>query len=438
MFRKLFLSFWLTVAIVAAALELLALQMRSLEQQSHARAAALAADAKPIADTYERGGAASAADLDRRFHDVNVVDAGFRSIVGRPVSAAQRDAAAMAARLHAAGFGDTAGIDGVVAARFPAASGNPFTVVVAARHGAFVWLLTRAYAPYGALAAMLVAGGIVCFVLARHFAAPLVQLGGAANAIAEGRLSTRVTPRLAKRRDEIGGLARDFDRMAERIESLVGAERRTLADASHELRSPLARLNVALSLARQQPAEHLPRIAREAERLDKLIAELLTLARIDSGVEAAAAPFDLGELLQEIVADGDFEARASGRRVELLAAEPCTVAGAAELVRSAVENVVRNAIRHTRDGTAVEVTLRRSGGRATLSVRDHGGGVAEESLAEIFKPFRRIDETSDGAGLGLAIADRVVRTHGGSIRAANAGDGMEVVIEVGVTSGKST
>src|SRR5207248_1248761 len=191
---------------------------------------------------------------------------------------------------------------------------------------------------------MLLVGGVVCFVLARHFSRPLVRLGAAANDVAEGRLDTRVGAKLTARRDEIGRLARDFDRMTARIESLVAAERRTLADASHELRSPLARLNVALSLARENPGKHLPRIQREAERLDKLIAELLALARIDSGVELATERFDLTALLQEIVADGDFEARA--------------------------------------------------------------------------------------VGLGLAIAERVVRMHRGTIEAANVEDGMQVVIRL--------
>ncbi|HEV2721768.1 MAG TPA: ATP-binding protein, partial [Thermoanaerobaculia bacterium] len=408
MFRKLFLSFWLTVAIVAVALEAASLYLRRLEQQSRVRSAALATSARSVTDAYERGVSAA-------FTGENILDAGGHSILGRPTTPAERNAATMAARIYASGFGDSFGSDGVVAVHFLATSGHPFSVIARAR-------TTFIRSQWFALAALLVVGGIVCFVLARHFAAPLVQLGAAANAVADGRLDTRVGPRLTARRDEIGRLSRDFDRMAERIESLMAAERRTLGDASHELRSPLARLNVALSLARQHPqsAEHLARIEREAERLDKLIAELLALARIDSGVETKRERFDLMGVVQEIVADGDFEARASGRRVELVASDACTIDGAAELMRSAIENVVRNAIRHTAVGTAVEVALRCDSDRASLSVRDHGSGVDEASLAEIFKPFRRVDETSGGAGLGLAIAERVVRMHGGTIRAANA------------------
>ena len=420
MFRKLFLSFWLTVAIVAVALEAVTLTMHRLEEQSRVRSAALAASARSVADAYERG------DTAIGFRGQNILDAGGRSIVGRAPTPAERNAAAMAARIYTSGFGDSFSANGVVAVHFVAASGHPFTAIARARTA--FW--PRLYSQWFALAAMLLVGGVVCFVLARHFSRPLVRLGAAANDVAEGRLDTRVGAKLTARRDEIGRLARDFDRMTARIESLVAAERRTLADASHELRSPLARLNVALSLARENPGKHLPRIQREAERLDKLIAELLALARIDSGVELATERFDLTALLQEIVADGDFEARAVGRRVELVAAEPCVVDGAAELMRSAIENVVRNAIRHTRGGTGVEVALRCGGNRASLSVRDRGAGVPAASLAEIFKPFRRVDESSDGAGLGLAIAERVVRMHRGTIEAANVEDGMQVVIRL--------
>jgi signal transduction histidine kinase len=405
MFRKLFLSFFLTVLIVAAALVVQALYLRRVEQQSRALSATIVDDAR-------RG--------ELRPPLVNVLDEHLHSIVGRPPSPAQTDAAMMAARVHVGGFGDTyGGRDGVVAIYFLGAKGRPFTAIAQSRANVVV---TRVYSRYIALIAILAVGAIACFVVARSVSAPLVQLGAAANAVADGRLQTRVAPQLAARRDEIGRLARDFDRMTERIEALVAAERRTLGDASHELRSPLARLNVALSLARQHPEarEHLDRIEREAGRLDKLIAELLALARIDSGVDAARGPFDLGALLEEIVADGDFEARANGRRVELVVDDACVVHGSAELMRSAIENVVRNAIRHTREGTAVEVHLQRADDAATLTVRDHGNGVPEELLAEIFVPFRH--------GLGLAIAQRVVQMHGGTIRASNAAEGMLVTI----------
>ena len=269
------------------------------------------------------------------------------------------------------------------------------------------------------------AGAIFCYFISRHLTKPLYKLGEAAANIAEGRLDTRVDPSLIKRRDEIADLARNFDRMAERIEALITGQRRLLGDVSHELRSPLSRLIVALSLVKQGPAEevaeNLERIGIEARRLDTLIGQLLALTRIDSGVDRGSpVPFDLVNLLQEVANDADFEARARNRGVRIQQADACTVNGFEELLRSAVENVVRNAIRHTAEGTAVEISLQVSDGRAMLRVQDYGPGVPERMLGEIFMPFRRVaNGNSDGAGLGLAIAERAVNVHQGTIRAMN-------------------
>jgi signal transduction histidine kinase len=273
------------------------------------------------------------------------------------------------------------------------------------------------------------AGAIFCYFISRYLTKPLNKLGEAAANIAEGRLDTRVDPSLKKRSDEIADLARNFDRMAEKIEALVTGQRRLLGDVSHELRSPLSRLIVALSLVKQGPAEeaaeNLDRIALEARRLDTLIGQLLALTRIDSGVDRGwPVPFDLMNLVQEVANDGNFEARARNRSVVIKQAEACTVSGFEELLRSAVENVVRNAIRHTAEGTAVEISLQTSDSRALLQVRDHGQGVPDNMLSEIFLPFRRAgDGNSEGAGLGLAIAERAVHVHQGTIRAKNASEG---------------
>jgi two-component system sensor histidine kinase CpxA len=289
-----------------------------------------------------------------------------------------------------------------------------------------------------------IAGGIFCFLVIRYLTKPLNQLGEAAASIAEGRLETRVDPALKKRRDEISGLASNFDRMAERIEALVTGQRRLLGDVSHELRSPLSRLSVALglvklSLAKQgierEAAENLERIALEARRLDTMIGQLLALTRIDSGVDRGTpAPFDLTNLVQEVANDGNFEARACNRSVVIEHADACTVNGYEELLRSAIENVARNAIRHTPEGTAVEILLQSKESRTLLRVRDHGPGVPENMLLEIFLPFRRIaNGTAEGAGLGLAIAGRAVDVHGGTIRAMNApAGGLIVEIELPV------
>jgi len=415
MFRKLFLSFWVTVIVAGAALELLALAVRRAEQRAEVQQQTLLARAR------------DAARAQRIPNDMTLLDVNGRAIGGRAPLPAEQDVARGAARLFDRGFTGAAYGDarrGLVAKTF-VMDGSRYTVIARTKASLLAWLPSRGLTP---LVIVLIVGGFVCVLLARHFASPLERLSVAANAVADGRLDTRAGPRLAARRDEIGALARDFDRMAARIEALVAAERRTLADASHELRSPLARLNVALTLARRQPQsdQYLDRIEREAERLDRMISELLTLARIDSGAESAGEQFDLAALVEEIVADGDFEAHANGRRVRLLYDGACEVNGNRELLRSAIENVVRNAVRHT--ATAVDVELRCDAEHARLCVRDDGPGLDPEVLAEIFRPFHRLD--AQGTGLGLAIADRIIRLHHGTIAATNSGGGLVVVIDL--------
>lgn len=305
----------------------------------------------------------------------------------------------------------------------------------------FVTVVTRAGRGYHYMLSVslhnlgffLVVGAIYCYFVSRHLVTPLNKLGAAAANIAEGRLETRTDPSLRKRRDEIADLARNFDHMADRIEVLVTGQRRLLGDVSHELRSPLARLIVALGLAKRGPseeaAENLERIGLEAHRLDALIGQLLTLTRIDSGVDRAdRKPFALADLVQEIASDADFEARARGCSVTLAHADACMIDGLEEALRSAIENVVRNAVRHTAPGSTAAISLRASGSRALLEVRDHGPGVPESIIPTIFQPFRRVPgDSSEGAGLGLAIAERAVQVHGGSIRARNAPDGGLIV-----------
>ena len=297
------------------------------------------------------------------------------------------------------------------------------TVVVSHRAGHFRAVLLMSVHD---LLVFTIAGAIFCYLVSRYLTKPLSKLSDAAAAIADGKLSTRVDPSLIQRRDEIADLAHNFDRMAERIETLVTGQRRLLGDVSHELRSPLSRLVVALGLAKQGPSEQigesLARIGVEAGRLDTLIGQLLALTRIDSGVDRGQpARVDLALLVQEIAADADFEARSRNRKVVVTRADSCLISGFEDLLRSAIENVVRNAVRHTAEATAVEISLEMAGGQARLRVRDHGPGVPDSMLQEIFQPFRRAPNgDSDGAGLGLAIAERAITVHRGQIRAANA------------------
>jgi len=312
------------------------------------------------------------------------------------------------------------------------------------------------------LLALLMAAGIVSFGLARYLTAPTVKLRQATYQLASGDLSTRVGPKMGRRRDELADLGRDFDLMAERIESSMQRERRLLGDISHELRSPLARLQVALDLASQtadgETRGFLDRIERESGRMNEMIGYLLTLTRLENeGAEARRQPVDLSQLVNEVVADADFEARGRNRSVIVVGTSDCTVAGNATLLRSAIENVVRNGVRYTEEATAVEVTLqcstaenkgnseREKPPQAIIRVRDHGPGVPPDTLPHLFRAFYRVadarDRQSGGVGLGLSITARAVHLHGGEVEAFNAEGGgllVELRIPIGTVSETAT
>jgi two-component system sensor histidine kinase CpxA len=295
------------------------------------------------------------------------------------------------------------------------------------------------------LLAVTLTGGLFCYWLAKHLTSPVEKLRAATQELAGGNLSVRVLPTMGNRRDELASLAADFDLMAEKIEALINSQRRLLGDISHELRSPLARLNVALELARQRAGADatsaLERIQQEAENLNEMIGQLLALTRLESGAEGLRkTPFDLVALVSAITADAQFEAGSRNRAVRLKTSGPCTIVGNEPLLRRAIENVVRNAVQYTAEGTEVEVQINCGEAdsaadsnlrTATIAVRDHGSGVPENALVEIFRPFYRVDDSRDreagGVGLGLAIADRAVRLHSGSVEAANEPTGGLVV-----------
>ena len=273
-------------------------------------------------------------------------------------------------------------------------------------------------------------------LLAWYLARPIRHLRGAFAAVADGRLDTRVAPLMGRRADEVADLGRDFDRMTQRLQQLLDSQRRLLHDVSHELRSPLARLQAATGLVRQDPQRLEPvldRIERETMRLDALVGELLALARLESGgAGVAAGPVDVGELLDSIVADARFEAQAGRRDVHCESDGEFVVDADVELLHRALENVVRNAVKFTAEGTAVDITLRASAdpGRIEIDVCDRGPGVAAGEADAIFEPFYRGGSApGSGFGLGLAIARRAVELHGGTIRARNRdGGGLQVTI----------
>jgi len=278
----------------------------------------------------------------------------------------------------------------------------------------------------------LVVSAAVCFFLARYLVAPIDQLRRATRQIASGDLDVRVSGKLKGRHDELGLLASDLDTMSERVRNLLELKQQLLRDVSHELRSPLARLQLALSLARRQEntgvERHLARIACEADRLEELIARTLKLARLERPMQGLEhVPVDIAELLTLIVGDVGIEAEAHGSAVALQTERPLEVKGDPELLRSAMENVIRNAVRYGPPGSKVGIEARRRDAQIEVMVRDSGPGVPEKDLELIFEPFYRVDAARNravgGDGLGLAIAARAVEIHGGRIQARNVAEG---------------
>ena len=284
----------------------------------------------------------------------------------------------------------------------------------------------------------LLISGFVCFFLARHIAKPISRLRHATQKLSQGNLSVRVGAELGRRHDELANLARDFDAMAEQLQRLLTSQHRLIRDISHELRSPLTRLQVALELAHQHSGgaveNELKRIENEAERLNELIGEVLALARMEAGVrELDKRPVKLQELIEQVVDDARYEAQSHERQINFIAGTPCDLLADEALLHSAIENIVRNALKYTAANTAVELSLEKHEQSCLVRIRDHGPGIPEEQLGNIFKPFVRVSEARDrdsgGHGLGLAIAERAIRLHDGEIRASNAEDGG-LIIEV--------
>jgi two-component system sensor histidine kinase CpxA len=319
------------------------------------------------------------------------------------------------------------------------ADGGTFLLVVRWSAARTPSLFFDSWLGYMRLGGLLLTAMIVCYALAAYLTSPIWRLRLATQKLAEGELSTRVGSRSLRRRDELADLAVDFNMMAERIESLITSQQRLTQDISHELRSPLARLNVALELVKQKSGPDmqpmLDRIETESARLNEMIGRILTLAKLESGDDDHERQLiDLAELVRDVAADADFEAQAKGKVVEVSGADKCNVLGSENLLRSAIENVLRNAVRYTADRTVVDISLTTKNGHAVIKISDHGGGVPEGELGNLFRPFYRVGEDrtrkTGGIGLGLAIAERAVKAHKGTISAANRNGGLQVEISL--------
>ncbi|MBI5558221.1 MAG: HAMP domain-containing protein [Deltaproteobacteria bacterium] len=312
-------------------------------------------------------------------------------------------------------------------------AGQPLIIVLRIQEPTRPFMPFSPHNPWGNIFLFFVVGGMVSYFLSRSLTTPIRKLREAAKRLARGDFTVRIAKDLGdKKGDEVVDLGKDFDSMAERIEGLLHSQKQLLRDISHELRSPLARLLVALEIARQRDDKEtaLARIEKEAERLNQLISQLIILTILESGAhELERKSVDIVELLMEVSQDADFEAGSRNCRVSL--ALGCSygmvLQGSREFLRRAFENVIRNAVRNTEKNTEVEIScvkLRKDDSwYVVITVRDHGPGVPDWSLEFLFDPFFRVAESRDrqsgGAGLGLAIAERAVRMHEGSITAAN-------------------
>lgn len=454
LFLKVFLWFWLAMVVVITTFAVTTHLTRTPDsfRPPHFIENVLTGYGRGAAAAYERAGATG---MDAYLSHVKeesgtrnqLFDASGTELSGADVPQQVREIAAQVAQTGKPYFRDIG--DGMLEVR-PVTSrdGGRYAFVThmpvgppPVEHHVAFWILSEtAWQLLVRVLAVVLAAGALCYLLARYIVAPVVKLREVTRQVTEGDLSARVGPRLGGRRDELAAMGHDFDEMAARIETLVGAQTRLLRDISHELRSPLARLSVALDLARkragQAAAGDLDRIEREAKRLNEMIGQLLALSRWESdGNGMRAESFDLAALVREVAADADFEAQGRNSSVVVEECDPCMTKGTPQLLRSAVENVVRNAVRYTPEETAVKISLRcrreDDMGEAVISVKDEGAGVPEESLQDIFRPFYRMDDSrtreTGGTGLGLAITERAVRLHGGIVRAENVKGGGFVV-----------
>ena len=438
MFLKIFLWFWLAIALIIGALSLVALTTPNEPYQGrwlNSIGYSLDVYADALTQIRTRGEVDGAREFVRRLSqnkDIAGVcllgyaandDLCFGEMANQPKQAVVAETLASGAVEN-----EIVSTEEVYAARRITFGSQPNAVLVARFVSPRIPQPVDNRARVLRILAVILTAGIVCYGLARYLTAPLGKLREATRRFADGDLSARVGGKVARRRDEIAGLARDFDEMAARIENLIAAQKNLTTDISHELRSPLARLSVALEIARVKASDEvkssLDRIEREAARLNEMIGQMLLLSKLESGAATIEKrDLELSNIVREVAADADFEARAANKSVTIKAAETCRISGNRELLRSAIENVVRNAVRHTPDKTAVEVELTTQKNRAVITIRDYGAGVPDQDLQRLFEPFYRAEyartRKSGGFGLGLAITARAVHAHGGQVAAMN-------------------
>jgi two-component system sensor histidine kinase CpxA len=447
LFLKIFFWYWLTawgmIAIVLLGSRLTGMRQVSAPNMYETVAPILASEA---VKAYESGGPEAFARFSQSNGHGNewqlfLLDGFYKDVLSRPLSDdgfrvahAAKDGQLVVFRAHIAAY------------KFVSSSGHPYILMLflksdLRRIGEMVW---GEGLPFSISLILLVT--LLCLWLAYHIASPIHSIQATARRVAQGDLKARVPSSVSHRYDELAALAKDFDSMVNRLDLLIQMQKKLLNSVSHELRSPLARINLSLALLKSRfPADSddlFQRLDRDVERIDLLMGQLLTLSRLEVGFSSAEREdVDFAQLVEEVAADANFEAQALGKSVSLQTIGSMILRNAdPHALRSACENIIRNAVRFTRPGSDVQIILEvdRSGREplALLSVRDHGPGVPEEALQKIFQPFYRVTgngEATGGNGLGLAIASEAIRLHSGTIRAENLRpSGLEIIIQLPV------
>jgi two-component system, OmpR family, sensor histidine kinase CpxA len=453
LFLKIFFWYWLTawgmIAIVVLGSRFTAMRHVSSAPNMYAMVAPILA--AQAANAYESGGPEAFARFSQsKYHSherqLFLLDGSYKDVLSRPLSGdglrvaqAARNGQLEVFRAHIAAY------------KFVSSTGHSYVLLLyltsgLRQIGEIVWGEGLLFS-----IPLILLVTLLCFALAYHIASPIHVIQSTARRVAQGDLKARVPSSVSRRFDELAALAKDFDSMVNRLDSLIQNQKNLLNSVSHELRSPLARINISLALLRNRFSadsdELFQRLDRDVMRIDLLMGQLLTLSRLEARLSSTEREdVDLAQLVEETAADANFEAQAMSKSVTLQTSGSVIIRNAdPHALRSACENIIRNAVRFTPPGTEVQIVLEadRSASQplALLSVRDHGPGVPEDSLQAIFQPFYRINartngeaEATAGNGLGLAIASEAVRLHGGTIRAQNLRPtGLEIIIQLHFT-----
>jgi two-component system sensor histidine kinase CpxA len=428
---KILLAFWLTtIFVVTIANAIAPEELRRPELVRQAVQASLETTGQSMVRAYEKGGCTGVTNAFPG-PTLMLADASGRTLCGKFDS----DPSAFIRRAHASGRLNSHRYATYQLVALPlVVSGRSYVVLLKSRY----LLRSQIYGWMPGLTTWAISGGVT-LALAFLFTLPIRRLRTAARQIATGNLNARVRWGSFNKRDEVGGLIEDFNTMAAQLQELVEAQRLLLRDVSHELRSPLSRLGVALELARDEASEsmrvHLDRIERETTKLNNLIGQLVSLSYMDTIQSVKRENLSLNTMVKDLLPDVQYEA--GGRRCHIVATmvRDCIVRGDAGLLHRALENIVRNAIRYTPENSIVQIDLTMvetdGGQQAVLCVTDNGPGVPDEELEAILRPFYRVDSSrqssTGGFGIGLAIADRAVRLHNGHIVARNSPVGGFVV-----------